>query len=950
VPVVPSAVGTYAVVATFTSSDPNYGSTTVTSTLTISARVATPTVRVSGGTFPYIGGARDVGAAAIGTDGLTQVPGTFTFTYNGSANAPINVGTYAVVATFTSDDPSYGSATGSGTLRITPVAPIGMTFTGGNFPQDGTAHVANATATGVNGELVSGAFKYTYNGSSTAPSAVGTYAIVATFTSSDPNYLDTTGTGTLTISAGPATPTLTVAGGTFPYDGKPHPDQAVAYGGDGLTPVPGNYTFTYNGSPDAPTLPGVYVVAVTFTSSDPHYTNASATGIIGIAPGQAVPTVTLSPEWFTYDGKPHPVTATFVGTDGRTPVPGTVAFTYNGSPTPPSAVGQYLVDMAFTSSDLNYASVTGVNYLTILAAPTVSVTGGSFIYDGADHPASATAYNVDGVTPLGGSFTFTYNGSATAPRAAGTYAVVATFTSDDPNYGTATGTGTIIISAITPPTVVPPAGGQSAVEGSNVAIQVGSFTDPGTNDGPFQVDVNWGDGSPHGLFTAAAPGSLGTLPHTYPDNGNYRVTVRVTEQTGGAGQATFKVAVNNAPPVVTAPAPPSMIAGAAATIDLGSFADPGTLDQPWVVNVDWGDGSGLAAFAVAQTGSLGNRSYTYADAGNYEVTVRVTDKDGATGQASFEAMVKKGTPASQGLALTAIPVTVSQGTLAQSVAVGRFTDPVGARPAGTYSATITWGDGTPPSAGSIVAAGDSFRVVGSHNFLAPGRYSVTVVVHGPSGGLVTAVGSAVIGSQQQRWVAHAYQDLYGQPIGRAELHHWLQLLQQSNSRRTVALSMQRTEAYSKHLVRSLYQEYLGRAPSAVELRWLLGSMNSGGPVEEVKALILASGETWQRAQGTTAHWLEHAYSMLTGEVMDPPAQAFYQRQLADGVPRGRVAWQMVNSRATYRQMVRQVYGRYLHRGPEPQGLTAWMHRLESGVGLEGFTAGVLASREHFAHV
>ena len=66
---------------------------------------------------------------------------------------------------------------------------------GGDFT--GSPYPATATATGVGGATVGGTFAFTYyvgntvngNGSSTAPSAPGTYTVVAAFTSSDSNYI-----------------------------------------------------------------------------------------------------------------------------------------------------------------------------------------------------------------------------------------------------------------------------------------------------------------------------------------------------------------------------------------------------------------------------------------------------------------------------------------------------------------------------------------------------------------------------------------------------------------------------------------------------------------------------------------------------------------------------------------------------------------------------------------
>ena len=56
--------------------------------------------------------------------------------------------------------------------------------------------------------------------STTAPTNPGTYSASVDFTSTDPNYTDATGSGSITIN--PATPTVTVSGDPFNYDGNPH--------------------------------------------------------------------------------------------------------------------------------------------------------------------------------------------------------------------------------------------------------------------------------------------------------------------------------------------------------------------------------------------------------------------------------------------------------------------------------------------------------------------------------------------------------------------------------------------------------------------------------------------------------------------------------------------------------------------------------------------------------
>lgn len=88
-------------------------------------------------------------------------------------------------------------------VQYTPI----VTVSGGPFTYDGLSHSATATATGNGGATVSGSFILTYDGSSTVPVNVGTYAVVANFTSSDPYYTDAVGTGSITINPRPITVT-----------------------------------------------------------------------------------------------------------------------------------------------------------------------------------------------------------------------------------------------------------------------------------------------------------------------------------------------------------------------------------------------------------------------------------------------------------------------------------------------------------------------------------------------------------------------------------------------------------------------------------------------------------------------------------------------------------------------------------------------------------------------
>jgi DNA/RNA endonuclease G (NUC1) len=178
-------------------------------------------------------------------------------TYDGASAAPVNAGSYSVVATI--DDPDYaGAATDTLSIAKAP-ATVTLGTLAFVYHAGPCATTAMTTPAGLNVAI-------TYDGSAMAPVNVGTYAVEASVT--DVNYFGAT-VGTLTIARAPATVSLSDL--VQPYDGSPKP-VTVTTEPAGVTVIT-----TYNGDTAPPTAPGSYVVAATV--DDPNYTGA-ATGTL----------------------------------------------------------------------------------------------------------------------------------------------------------------------------------------------------------------------------------------------------------------------------------------------------------------------------------------------------------------------------------------------------------------------------------------------------------------------------------------------------------------------------------------------------------------------------------------------------------------------------------------------------------------------------------------------
>ena len=205
----------------------------------------------------------------------------------------------------------------------------------------------------------------------------------------------------------------------------------------------------------------------------------------------------------------------------------------------------------------------------------------------------------------------------------------------------------IVAVANVAPTVTAPSE-QSSNEGTSHTFDLGTFSDPGT-DSPWQrlgrLGRQFAD-RPTTQITGSGSASnldIGPKSHTYADGpGDHTVSVTVTDENGGSRtRKTFSVHVNNVAPTVTSPGDQSASEGSSHSFSLGSFSDPGP-DSPCTASVDWGDRLHRPRRGSGQ--SLGSLNHTYADNGNYTVTVTVTDKDGGVGATSFTATVANVAP------------------------------------------------------------------------------------------------------------------------------------------------------------------------------------------------------------------------------------------------------------------------------------------------------------------
>jgi PKD repeat protein len=221
----------------------------------------------------------------------------------------------------------------------------------------------------------------------------------------------------------------------------------------------------------------------------------------------------------------------------------------------------------------------------------------------------------DGATGSGMNPPHTY-------ASAGVYNVTLTVMDDAGATGSLGTTAEIMAAPVNQPPVSDPNGPYTGTTGIAVTFDGTGSHDP---DGTI-VAYSWdfGDGN---------TGTGSTPSHAYGIDGNYTVSLTVTDDAGATGTAmtTASISAVNQPPVADANGPYSGTVGMPLTFDGTASNDPdGT-----IVAYSWDFGDGNTGSGVAPT-------HTYMTDGSFTVTLTVTDDVGDTGMATSTATIGLG--------------------------------------------------------------------------------------------------------------------------------------------------------------------------------------------------------------------------------------------------------------------------------------------------------------------
>jgi len=215
-------------------------------------------------------------------------------------------------------------------------------------------------------------------------------------------------------------------------------------------------------------------------------------------------------------------------------------------------------------------------------------------------------------------------------------------------------------------------------------------------------------------------------------------TVRVTVS-DGTSTSTASTSITVYPPITAAGTAITPTEGTSFTGPVATFTDPDPHGDAadYTAIIVWGDGTPPTAATITK-GTDGkvriSGSHTYADEGSYQPSITITDPDTRFNTATVTATAR----------VADAPLTASGASILSTnpvnAQIGTFTDANPGATSADFIATIDWGDGTAPTAGTISEEpGGLFTVTGSHPYATLGPKTVTVTIVDDGGSRATAV-------------------------------------------------------------------------------------------------------------------------------------------------------------------------------------------------------------------
>jgi hypothetical protein len=144
-----------------------------------------------------------------------------------------------------------------------------------------------------------------------------------------------------------------------------------------------------------------------------------------------------------------------------------------------------------------------------------------------------------------------------------------------------------------------------------------------------------------------------------------------------------------------------------------------------------------------------------------------------------------------------------------------------------------------------------------------------------------------------------------------------------------------------------YLRFLRRGPDPVGLSSFVAQLQSGLAPEAVEAAFVSSSEYIVKHGNDVSLWVRGLYQDLLGRTPSAAEVAFWVSQQQAGVPNFQIAVGFTTSAEREAIVIREDYSTFLGRAPEPAGLAHWLGRFRQGANREGVASEILSSNEDF---
>lgn len=298
-------------------------------------------------------------------------------------------------------------------------------------------------------------------------------------------------------------------------------------------------------------------------------------------------------------------------------------------------------------------------------------------------------------------------------------------------------------STSVPPDALLTAGpaGFAAVAGQTYSGPVATFqdADPSAQVGDYSsVTIDWGDGASSAgtIVPNPAGGFLVNGTHTYSRVQSYPLSIFIQDSGGAATTAHGTARVADTLTATGRALNPTATLPYSGTVATFQSADPSRTADAFQATIHWGDGTTSDGTIAPDPGGGFDVDGTHTFAkGRYATTIIIHDSGGASATATDSVVV-----ADRPLIVNDMPMalTATADGASTSGFIAYFHDPDPSSHPTDYRVTIDWGDGTPPTLGTITPIPDAgpgaFYVGGPHLYPArTARYPVRVTIDQPFG-------------------------------------------------------------------------------------------------------------------------------------------------------------------------------------------------------------------------